>query len=136
MASFYVHDGAQSLTLRINGELTQGVAAELQQTWLTARSTLAGRELLVDLGASISVDDAGQKVLRGLAGDGAKFITTSKGTEALAQEVSRRMPRLLDAPRPGVWIRLARCLGMLRGNPKDSPRGALPCGPAVERKLW
>jgi anti-anti-sigma regulatory factor len=135
MASFYIHDGAQSLTLQISGALTQGAAAELEQTWLTARSTLAGRELLVDLGNLISADDAGQTVLRRLARHGARFITASRLTEALAAEVSRRMPELLPAPRPSVWNRLACCLRTFCGTAKASLKRALPCGPIV-RKLW
>jgi hypothetical protein len=135
MASFYIHDGAQALTLQIGGALTQGAAAELEQTWLTARSTLAGRELLVDLGNVISVDDDGQTVLRRLAGDGAKFITASSLTEALAEEVSRRMPELLPAPRPSLWNRLACCLRTFCGTAKASLKRALPCRPMV-RKLW
>jgi hypothetical protein len=107
MVSFYIHDGAQALILQISGALTQGAAAELEQTWITARSTLAGRELLVDLGDVISVDADGQTVLRRLAGHGARFITASRLTEGLAAEVSRRMPELLPAPRPSVWNRLA-----------------------------
>lgn len=135
MASFYIHDGAQSLTLQISGALTQGAAAELEQTWLTAQSTLAGRELLVDMGNLISADDDGQTVLRRLARDGARFVTASRTTEALAAAVSRRMPELLPAPRPSLWRRLACCLRTFCGTAKASLKRALPCGPIV-RKLW
>jgi anti-anti-sigma regulatory factor len=135
MASFYIHDGAQALTLQISGAMTQGAAAELEQTWLTARSTLAGRELLIDLGNVVSVDDDGQTVLRRLASQGARFITASRLTEAVAAEVSRRVPELLPAPRPSVWNRLAYCLRTFCGTAKALLRRALPCGPIV-RKLW
>jgi hypothetical protein len=135
MASFYIHDGAQALTLRIIGPCTKGAAAELEQTWLTAQSTLAGRELLIDLADVISVDDDGQTVLRRLAGHGARFITASRLTEALAAEVSRRMPELLPAPRPSVWNQLACCLRTFCGTAKASLKRALPCVPIV-RKLW
>ena len=136
MASFYIHDGAQALTLQINGALTQGAAAELEQTWLTAQSTLAGRELLVDLGNLISADDVlARAVLRRLARDGARFVTASRLTEALAAAVSRRMPELLPAPRRSVWNRLACCFKMLCGTAKVSLKRAIPCGPIV-RKLW
>lgn len=135
MGSFYIHDGGQALTLQISGALTEGAAAELEQTWLTARSTLAGRELLVDLGNVISVADSGQTVLRRLAADGARFITTSRLTEALAAEVSRRMPELLPSPRASMWHRLACCLRTLCGTAKASLKRALPCRPMV-RKLW
>lgn len=135
MASFYIHDGAQALTLQISGTLTQGAAAELEQTWLTARSTLAGRELLVDLCNVISADDGGQTVLRRLASHGARFITSSRLTEALAEEASRRMPELLPVPRASVWNRLACCLKTFCGTAKASLKRALPCGPIV-RKLW
>jgi ABC-type transporter Mla MlaB component len=135
MASFYIHDGAQALTLQISGALTEGAAAELEQTWLTARSTLAGRELLVDLGNVISVDDSGQTVLRRLARHGARFITASRLTEALAEELSRRTPELLPSPRPSVWKRLACCLRTFCGTARASLTRALPCGP-IMKKLW
>ena len=135
MGSFYIHDGGQALTLQISGALTEGAAAELEQPWLTARSTLAGRELLVDLGNVISVDDGGQTVLRRLAADGARFITASSLTEALAAEVSRRMPELLAARRPSLWNRLACCFRTFCGTAKASLKRALPCRPMV-RKRW
>ncbi len=135
MGSLYIHDGAQALTLQISGAVTQGSAAELEQTWLTARSTLAGRELLIDLGDVTSVDDDGQTVLRRLASQGARFITASRLTEVLAAEVSRRVPELLHAPRLSVWNRLACCLMTFCGTAKASLKRALPCRPIV-RKLW
>jgi ABC-type transporter Mla MlaB component len=135
MASFYIHDGAEALTLRITGPLTKGAAAELEQVWLTAESTLANRELMVDLGDVVSVDADGRTLLRRLAGHGARFITTSRLTDTLAEEASRRMPELLPAPRPSLWHRLACCLRTFCGVAKASVKRALPCGPIV-RKLW
>jgi ABC-type transporter Mla MlaB component len=135
MASFYIHDGAQALTLQITGELTEGAALELEQTWLTARSTLAGRQLLVDLGNAISVDTGGQTVLRRLARHGARFITASQLSEPLAEEVSRRTPEPLPSQRPSLWNRLACCFRTLCGRAKASVKRALPCVPIV-RKLW
>jgi len=135
MASFYIHDGAEALTLRIVGPLSKDAATELEQAWLTARSTLAGRELMVDLGDVVSVDADGQTLLRRLAGHGARFITTSRLTDALAEEASRRMPELLPAPRPSLWNRLACCLRTFCGVAKASVKRALPCAPIV-RKLW
>lgn len=102
MASFYIHDRAQALTIQICGVLTTGAAAEVEQTWLTARSTLAGRELLIDLSDVISVNDGGQPVLRLFAGHGARFITASDLTDSLAHEISQRMPKLFSSPRQGV----------------------------------
>jgi anti-anti-sigma regulatory factor len=135
MASFYIHDGAQALTLQITGELTQGAAPELEQTWLTVRSTLAGRQLLVELGNAISVDAGGQTVLRRLGRRGARFITASRLSEVLAEEVSRRTPEPLSLQRPSLWNRLACFSRTLCGRAKASVKRALPCGPIV-RKLW
>jgi hypothetical protein len=128
MASFYIHDGAQALTLQITGELTQGAAPELEQTWLTVRSTLAGRQ-------PISVDAGGQTVLRRLGRHGARFITASRLSEVLAEEVSRRTPEPLSLQRPSLWNRLACFSRTLCGRAKASVKRALPCGPIV-RKLW
>ena len=135
MASFYIHDGAQALTLQVSGALSQAAAAELEQTWLTARSTLGGRELLVDLGNVFSVDDDGQTVLRRLAVEGARFITASRLSESLAEDVSRRTPEPLPSQLPSLWNRLACCFRTLCGRAKASVKRALPCGPIV-RKLW
>ena len=107
MASLYIHDGAQALTLRVRGALTKGAAAELEQTWQTAQSTLAGRELRVDLGDVIAIDADGQKALRSLAGHGARFITASHFSDSLAEEISQRTPEHLPAPRLTGWTRLA-----------------------------
>ena len=135
MASFYIHDGAQALTLQITGDLTQAAANELEQTWLTARSTLAGRDLLVELGNAIAVDAGGQSVLRRLARHGARFITASRLSEAVAEEVSRKLPEFLVAPLPSLWNRLTCCMRTLCGMVKRSLNGALPCERGV-RKLW
>ena len=109
MASFYIHDGAEALTLRITGPLTKGAAAELEQAWLTARSTLVGRELMVDLGDVASVGTDGKTLLRRLAGHGARFITSSRLTDSLAEEASRRMPETPASPTPQL-VESARLL--------------------------
>ena len=90
---------------------------------------------MLSRGGIASVDDDGQTVLRRLASHGARFITASRLTDAVAAEVSRRVPELLHAPRPSVWNRLACCLRTFCGTAKASLKRALPCGPIV-RKLW
>ena len=135
MPSFYIHDGAEALIFQISGPLTKEAAGELEQTWLTARSTLAGRELLIDLGSAATVDNDGQTVLRRLAGEGARFITASSLTEALAEAISRKLPEFLVAPLPSLWNRLTCCMRTLCGMVKRSLNGALPCERGV-RKLW
>jgi hypothetical protein len=135
MAWFYIHDGAEALTLRIIGPLAGGAAAELEQAWLTARSTLAGRSLLVELSDGVSADADGQTLLRRLAADGARFITTSRLTDALAEKVSHRMPELMPGPRPSVWNWLACRLRTFWGVAKAPLGRSLPCEP-MARKLW
>jgi hypothetical protein len=135
MASIYVHDGVQALTLQIRGELTHGAAIELEQAWLTARSTLAGRGLVVDLSALVSAEGTGRAVLDRLASDGAMFITASSLTEALAEELSRRSPKLLPSARAGVWDRLACCIKTVCGRTKTSLKRTFPCGRIV-RRIW
>lgn len=135
MASFYIHDGTQSLTLQVIGALSGGKAKELEQTWLTARSTLAGRNLFVDLSGVTYVDGDGQAVLGRLAGHGAMFISASPLTDSLAEQVSHRMPELLPAPRLSMWNRLACCLKTFCSTAKASLKPASPCAPNV-RKRW
>ena len=135
MASFYIHDGTQALTLQVIGELSGGEAKELEQTWLTARSTLAGRKLFVDLSGVTDVDGDGQAVLGRLAGQGAMFISASAWTDSLAEQVSQRTPELLPAPRLSLWSRLICCWRTFCGIAKASLKPASHCGPNV-RKRW
>jgi len=72
MGPYYIHDGADVLTLQIIGPLTGSATAELEQAWQTARSTLAGRSLVVELGDHTYVDSGGLALLRRLSRHGAR----------------------------------------------------------------
>ncbi len=135
MSPFYLHDGAEVLTLRIIGPLTGSTTVELEQAWLTAQSTLAGRGLVVELGDHASADSGGLALLRRLATQGARFVTASPLADALAEAASQRSPEFLAAPKPSLWDRLACCLRTFCGLAKAQFRRALPCRQMV-RKLW
>ena len=135
MGPYYIHDGAEVLTLRIIGPVTGSATAELEQAWQTARSTLAGRNLVVELGEHAVVDSGGLALLRRLSGHGARFVTTSPRPDALAQAASERTPEFLPSPKPSLWTRLLCCLGTFCGLAKARFRRPLPCR-SVERKLW
>jgi hypothetical protein len=135
MEPFYIHDGADILTLRIIGPLAGGATAEVEQAWLTARSTLAGRGLVVELGDHAVADIGGMALLRHLARHGARFVTTSPLADALAEAASQRTPEFLPTPKPTLWNRLACCLRIFCGLVKAQFRRALPCRQIV-RKLW
>ncbi len=85
MAAFTYTTVRKRLPFRLSGALTKGAAAELEQAWLTARSTLSGRELLIDLGSVNHAGTNGQAVLRRLAADGARFITAASLTVAFEE---------------------------------------------------
>ncbi len=119
MPDIYLHDAADSLTFRVAGELTGAIALELAQSWATARSTSAHKRLIVDLANVVSVDAAGENVMRQMASAGADLISGSPLTDSLARRLTHRDPHLIPDRSRGrfraLWCRLKGC---------------------VERKLW
>ncbi|HEX4169696.1 MAG TPA: hypothetical protein VHZ55_29890 [Bryobacteraceae bacterium] len=68
---YYIHDGITSCRLQLIGELTESDVFDLNGCWRTAKTTLGKRQLVLDLHALRSVDEAGKQWLAGIAQDGA-----------------------------------------------------------------
>jgi anti-anti-sigma regulatory factor len=60
----------------LQGRLSGGWALDLQEKWLSTRSTREGRKCAVDLEDVISVDSVGESVLLQMASEGAVLRAT------------------------------------------------------------
>jgi len=71
---YKIHDGAAQFRFELEGALASGDAAELDQCWRTAASTIAGKTLVVDLTSLTAIDASGRQLLDRWRQAGAKFI--------------------------------------------------------------
>ena len=92
---YYIHDSNASFRLELIGNLGGGDIPELQGCWETARTTLAGRDLVIDLRAVVERDQAGIDWLRSMADEGASILERAdraKVREVKASAVARKVP--------------------------------------------
>ncbi len=135
MLDTYIHDGARALCFRLAGELVEPDAAGLEQAWKTAASMLDGRELVVDLTGVERVDKDGERVLRALGEQGARFVTASELTDSLARFISHRQPETLPSPPLSAWARIRCWLARCCGN-AETPLGRRGACDGPELKVW
>jgi hypothetical protein len=75
LLKFYIHDSASYFRLELIGELTENDIAELAGCWRTAKSSIAGRKLALDVRQLKAVDQAGRQWLSSMVREGACYIT-------------------------------------------------------------
>jgi hypothetical protein len=68
---YYIHDGVGACRLQLLGQVGEPEVAELNSCWQTARTTLGGRRLVLDVREVTSIDDSGKKWLAQMMQDGA-----------------------------------------------------------------
>ena len=81
---YYIHDGTAACRLQLLGQVGESEVAELTSCWQTARTTLGGRRLVLDVREVNSIDDAGKKWLAQMIEDGAACLPDSFLTDAVA----------------------------------------------------
>jgi ABC-type transporter Mla MlaB component len=108
MLDVYLHDGAQSLTFVLAGTLTRPWTEDLEHSWQTAMSILYDKQLVVNLAGLSRVDDDGVRLLKLMNQSGARLITASESTDALARSISGRNPSDLPVP-PMSFLRRLIC---------------------------
>jgi ABC-type transporter Mla MlaB component len=118
-----LHDSAQSFRFVLGGVLAGDAVRELESAWETAKSILAGKELLVDVSGVTDADHAGFELLYRMTGSGARLI-------AALPPASREFLRSLGiaaAPRsrPGRFARLFS--GRRRDSSTDWKAPLSPC---------
>ena len=108
MLDVYLHDGPQSLTFVLSGTLTRPWTEELEHSWQTATSILYGKQLVLNIVGLSQVDDDGVRLLTRISQSGARLITASESTDALARDLSGREPAVLPTP-PMSLVRRLLC---------------------------
>lgn len=69
----YQHDRAASFQFVLRGELTGDAVPELECAWTTARSIIAGKELVVDISGMTNADHSGIDLLTRMRESGARL---------------------------------------------------------------
>jgi len=97
MLRITVQDEPNQVTLKLEGNLGGTWVTELEDSWRTVNSTLAGRSLRLDLTAVDRVDTAGNYLLVLLCWSGAQLIASAiamservRGIGLASQQVGRR----------------------------------------------
>ena len=71
------HDSSAMFRFVLRGELTGKIAQELQHAWMTAKSILGSKELVVDVSGITKADPAGVEVLVRMRESGARLIAAA-----------------------------------------------------------
>jgi len=80
---YKIHDGAAQFRFELEGALTYGDVADLDQCWHTAASTIAGKTLVVDLTLLTAIDESGRQLLNRWRQAGAEFTAGSESAAVL-----------------------------------------------------
>jgi hypothetical protein len=76
--NYYIHDSADSFRLQLLGSLKSEDIKELESCWNTAKTTLAGRKVVVDITELQQSDEDGRKWLNSMLAEGASVIEPTK----------------------------------------------------------
>lgn len=90
----YLHDGTECFRIQLIGELKNGDLKELSGCWRTAKSSVEGRPLVVDITSLKSADEGAIRWMVSMLAEGAKILDGRELTIAVP-------PRL---PEPGSGL--------------------------------
>jgi ABC-type transporter Mla MlaB component len=115
----YQHDSATRFQFVLRGELNGNGVQDLEHAWSTAKSTLAGKELVVDISGITNADRSGVDLLSRMRDSGARL------TAALPSESEDFLQSLgvpMAAPRGrrgnGWALRFLHFAGLCGGAPR------------------
>jgi hypothetical protein len=112
---YYIHDTAEGYRLQLLGSLTDPSVSELNCCWLTARDTLKGRKLILDLRGVKYVDERGRQWLAGMGLEGACYLPDTFLRDTIAGDASLRADKAML--KFNIFDRL---LSALRGCPASA----------------
>ena len=101
---YYIHDSVDVCRLQLLGELSEHEVRDLNGCWKTARTTLDGRKLVVDIRGLRSADQAGRDWLQAMIAEGASLLEgpASAPSHPPRPNLLRRLlsvfPRLAQSP--------------------------------------
>ncbi len=78
---YYIHDSNEALRFQLTGELTEVDLPELNGCWLTAKTILRNRRLIIDLSGLKAVDEPGSRWLASMVANGAICIPETFGLQ-------------------------------------------------------
>ena len=85
--TYYMHDGPAAFSFELAGALSVDDAAELEQAWRTASSTIGDRILVVDLSFVTRIDEAGRDLVRRWHENGATLVANSPTSRLLFESI-------------------------------------------------
>jgi hypothetical protein len=104
---FYIHDGAGSFPIEIEGNLVGNAAGQVDQAWRTASSTIGNRALVVSIGTLRAIDPFGCMLLQRLHEAGARFVAKAPLTGTLIRSiVGQPVGAAMGVARSGSWARV------------------------------
>lgn len=81
---YYIHDSVDACRLQLLGDLSEAEVPELSGCWATAKTTLACRNVLLDVRKLKSVDDSGKQWIISMANEGALLLPETFLRDGLA----------------------------------------------------
>jgi hypothetical protein len=109
---FYLHDSIAECRLQLIGEVSEAEIPELNGCWLTAKTTLGSRRLVLDLRRARAADDAALRWLAFMGTESAIYQPDNFLRNALAGKIVTLDTNQTRTPRPSLLGRLA---SLLRG---------------------
>jgi len=98
--TYYMHDGPAAFSFELAGAVCANDAAELEQAWRTASSTIGDRILVVDLSFVTRIDEAARNLLRRWHENGATLVANSPQARFLAESIIGALPLAAAAAAP------------------------------------
>jgi hypothetical protein len=117
---YYIHDGNDALRLKLIGEMTQADVAELRGCWRTAKTTLKGRNLVLDLRLLKTVDELAKQWLTAMAEEGACYVPPDYLATCVPGQQSPHIEGTAAQRRPGLFSRLASLFRSARVSAESS----------------
>ena len=109
---YYIHDRVAVCRLQLLGQLTEADLPDLNGCWLTARTILGKRPLVLDLHGLASVDEAGKQWLAGVMQEGATCSPEGFLRELVAGRHAADSAPSASSSKPGLFGKIA---GIVRG---------------------
>ncbi len=114
---YYIHDSVDTLRFQLLGDLSEREVAELNGCWITAKTTLNKRKLVIDLRLLKSADEGGREWLLSMANEGAVYLPESYFRAGLSGQNSSDGGTSRKA---GVFSRVASLFRGSRALPANS----------------
>ncbi len=99
----YLHDRSAAFQFVLKGKLMGEWVPHLEHAWDTARSVLAGKELVVDLSSMTGADPGGMALLSRMQESGARLTAAVMRPESEAFLTTLGVSAPLSTGRGGAW---------------------------------